>query len=105
VARAILRFLAVFFFLHGLGLASFAQESHPLAPTDPPAKKILRKSVGQSQKTAKPSQEEADRAARLEEGRKKFFERSMGFDNGGSADAPITFGGGNGLTPSTGFKF
>jgi hypothetical protein len=113
VARVILRFLAVFFFLHGLGVASFAQESHPLAPADPPvaapakapAKKIVRKSAGQAQRSAKPTQEEADRAARLEEGRKKFFERSMGFDNGGGADAPITFGGGNGFSPSAGFKF
>jgi hypothetical protein len=111
VARGILRFLAVFFFLHGLGGAGFAQESHPVAPVEPPvaasakepAKKITRKSVGQ--KTAKPTQEEGDRAARLAEGRKKFFERSMGFDNGGGADAPITFGGGNGFSPSAGFKF
>jgi hypothetical protein len=103
VARVILRFLAVFLFLHGLAVASFAQESHPITPVDPPAKKIVRKSVGQ--KTAKPTQEEADRAARLEEGRKKFFERSRGFDNGGGADAPITFGAGNGFSPSAGFKF
>jgi hypothetical protein len=113
VARLIIPFLAVFVFLCGLDAPGFAQESQSPAPADrpvaasgkAPAKKIVRKSVGQAQKTAKPTQEEADRAARLEEGRKKFFERSMGFDNGGGADAPITFGGGNGFSPSAGFKF
>jgi hypothetical protein len=111
VARLIIPFLAVFVFLCGLAAPGFAQESQSPASADPPAsgkapaKKIVRKSVGHAQKTVKPTQEEADRAARLEEGRKKFFERSMGFDNGGGADAPITFGGGNGFSPSAGFKF
>jgi hypothetical protein len=57
-----------------------------------------------SSRTGHPTSEEAEKAARLEEGRKKFFQQSMGFDHGGS-DNPVTLSGGNGLSPALGLKF
>lgn len=98
--------------LCGLGSASFAQDSPAPAGADPFAagapkahvKKDASKKGGGALSTAQPSSQEAEKAARLAEGRKKFFEQSTGFDNGGS-DAPVTLGGGNGLSPTAGFKF
>ena len=48
-----------------------------------------------------------EKAAHLAEGRKKFFQRSMGFDNGTSYDSPVTLGGSSngGLSPQMGLKF
>jgi hypothetical protein len=91
-----------------LGSPGFAQDAAPGAGVLRPAKAHARKSVNNSgaatSSTARPTSEEADKAARLAEGRKKFFERSMGFDEGKSSDSPITLDGG-GLTPAAGFKF
>jgi hypothetical protein len=94
--------------------AGLAQDSPSPAPASPSldapakahAKKSAHKSVaatgaGQSKQTS----EDADKAARLAEGRKKFFERSMGFDNGPGSDSPVTLGGSGGLTPAMGLKF
>src|SRR5471030_632437 len=91
-----------------LGSAGFAQDSITIAPLDPaagptlkaPAKKSAHKSKA-STVAVQPTSEADEKAARLAEGRKKFFERSMGFDNGGS-DSPVTLGGSNGLTPQMG---
>lgn len=69
------------------------------------AKKSVRKSGGATLSTVQPTSEEAEKAARLAEGRKKFFERSMGFDNGSAADSPISLGDGHGLSPAAAFKF
>lgn len=76
----------------------------PKAPAKP-AKKAAHKNPADKSAKSKQSAEDDEKAARLEEGRKKFFERSMGFDNGGGSDSPITLQGGNGLTPGAGFKF
>jgi hypothetical protein len=54
--------------------------------------------------TAQPASEEAERAARLAEARKKFFEQSTGFDNK-ETDRTLSLGGSNGLSPGLGFKF
>jgi len=90
--------------------AAFADESAPPASAALPGAAAKAPSKSRHKTAAKPakseqSAEEADTAARLEEGRKKFFQRSMGFDNGGGADSPATLQGGDGLTPSMGFKF
>ena len=81
-----------------------APSDAPKAPAKP-AKKTAHKNA--ATKSDKPQQgaEDADKAARLEEGRKKFFQRSMGFDNGGGSDSPVTMQGENGLSPSMGWKF
>jgi hypothetical protein len=55
-------------------------------------------------RTAQPASEEAERAARLAEARKKFFEQSTGFDNK-ETDKTLSLGGSNGLSPGLGFKF
>jgi hypothetical protein len=73
------------------------------APTK--AKKATHKNAAAKPGKSPQSAEEAEKAARLEEGRKKFFQRSMGFDNGGGSDNPVTLQGGNGLTPAMGMKF
>jgi hypothetical protein len=102
------RFWVVAWIAASLGLVGGAAGAQTLltpnfatapAPTDgaKPHKKSLAKSA--------PPSEEAERAARLAEGRKKFFERSMGFDESGKPDAPVSLGNGNGLAPSAGFKF
>jgi hypothetical protein len=98
--------------LCGFAAEGFAQASPPLSSSDPlidgaakaHAGKAVRKNGGAAARK-EPNSEEAEKAARLAEGRKKFFDRSMGFDNGGGPNSPITFDGGNGLTPSAGFKF
>jgi hypothetical protein len=100
--------------LCALSAAGLAQDNPSPAPANPsldaPAKAHAKKnahnsaartSAGQSKQTS----EDADKAARLAEGRKKFFERSMGFDNGTSSDSPVTLGGSGGLTPAVGLKF
>ena len=108
------RLLAVFLIalpLCAIGAGSFAQEGRLLAPTGPsigaPAKahagKSSHKSGAAAERTAQPNAEEPDKAARLAEGRKKFFEQSMGFDN--PRTGPVTLGGDNGLTPAVGLKF
>jgi hypothetical protein len=108
VARIFAAFLIASAF-YGLGPAVFAQDGRELAAPDPAlgaskhAKKNSHKNGGATQQTAAPRSEDAEKAARLAEGRKKFFERSMGFDNGSSG--PVTLGGENGLTPSMGLKF
>lgn len=68
------------------------------------------KSKGASAKRATSVQHlspEGDKAARMEENRKKFFGQSSGFDNGRSSDLPISAGtGSNGqFQPGMGFKF
>jgi hypothetical protein len=97
------------------GAAAHAEDLAPLpgldqpaaadAGTKPHAKKTAHKSA--SAKPAKPTSEEADRAARIEEGRKKFFEQSMGFDNGGSSsNSNLTLTNENGsISPAMGMKF
>jgi hypothetical protein len=95
------------------GSAGFAQTTAPLQQTAPAgesankahAKKAAHKNGGAAPQNGQQNSEEADKAARLAEGRKKFFDRSMGFDNGGGPNSPMTFDGANGLTPSAGFKF
>ena len=92
--------------------AAHSEDAAPLtpAPSDAPkasakpAKKTAHKNAAARSAKSQQSAEDADKAARLEEGRKKFFERSMGFDNGGS-NSPVTLQGENGLSPSMGWKF
>lgn len=96
-----------------LGAAAHSEDAAPPAatPSDAakasakPAKKTAHKNAAAKSDKSRQSSEEAEKAARLEEGRKKFFERSMGFDNGGGSDSPVTLQGGNGLTPNAAFKF
>jgi hypothetical protein len=112
----------------GLGASAIAQSdataAHPApSPGTTPkahAKKIVRKKTAQKKTAQKKithqkasitglnglsASEEAEKAARLAEGRKKFFEQSSGFDEGNS-NSPLS-GGGNkgGFTPGIGFKF
>jgi hypothetical protein len=94
------------------GAAAHAEDGAPPseAPIDAPKAPAKVKKAAHKNAAAKPgksqqSAEEAEKAARLEEGRKKFFERSMGFDNGKGSDSPVTLQGGNGLTPAMGMKF
>ena len=70
-----------------------------------PVKKSAHKNRSSAASSAKPASEEAEKAARLAEGRKKFFERSMGFDNGSSGPVTLDSGSGNGFTPGAAFKF
>ena len=100
--------------LCAFGAGAYAQDTQPLAPAgfsmDAPAKTPLKKSrhksVEPAGQTAQQNADAAEKAARLAEGRKKFFDRSMGFDSGGSASSPITItGGDNGLMPAMGMKF
>jgi hypothetical protein len=97
----------------GLGFASFAQESPPPGAATPSAAaptaaskahgaKTPRKKAGAAHLTVAPSSEEAERAARLAEGRKKFFEQSSGFENG-KLDMPLSLGAGG--APAVGMKF
>jgi hypothetical protein len=69
-----------------------------------PAKKSPKKAKGAARLTPPPASEEAEKAARLAEGRKKFFEQSSGFENEKS-DMPFSLGGSGGATPSIGMKF
>jgi hypothetical protein len=96
------------------GATAYAEDLAPLPALDQPAadapakahvKKAAHKAA--AAKPAKPTSEEADKAARLEEGRKKFFEQSMGFDNGGSSsNSSVTLTNDNGgISPAMGMKF
>jgi hypothetical protein len=109
MARLFVAFL-VAVSLCSFGSVAFAQDSQPSAPADSPivaphkahARNGDHKSVA-AQRTAQPNSDEADKAARLAEGRKKFFEQSMGFENGRSS--PVTLGGENGFAPTMGLQF
>ena len=105
-------------FLLGLSLcfagsASFAQNVQGTILSEPsfdqsaktPVKKSAHKNRSTAASPAKPASEEAEKAARLAEGRKKFFDRSMGFDNGSSGAVTLDSGSGNGFTPGAAFKF
>jgi hypothetical protein len=106
--------LLVLFCLCVSGSAGFAQDSQSPANTDKPAgtdskapaKHSAHKKAAASPSTGKAmslqSADEAEKAARLAEGRKKFFEQSQGFENN-DAGGPLSLG--NGGTPSAGFKF
>jgi hypothetical protein len=97
------------------GAAAHADDLAPLPGLDQPAasdtaakphaKKNTHKSA--AAKPAKPTSEEAEKAARIEEGRKKFFGQSMGFDNGGSSsNSNVTLTNENGaISPAMGMKF
>jgi hypothetical protein len=114
MARLRLGFL-VGFSLCLLGSAAFAQSDQTPAKADPsaagapkaPAKKSAHKNANAASSSARPTSEADEKAAHLAEGRKKFFERSMGFDNGTSYDSPVTLGGSSngGLSPQMGVKF
>jgi hypothetical protein len=91
-------------------VAGQAQDDSILSPVIPsiaaPAKPRPANSAhsnAAAHRSAKPDSEEADKAARLAEGRKKFFDRSMGFDNGESSRITITNDGGG--SPAVGLKF
>jgi flagellar biosynthesis/type III secretory pathway protein FliH len=98
-----------------VGASAYADDLAPLPGLDQPAaaetaakphpKKNVRKSA--AAKPAKASSEDAEKAARIEEGRKKFFEQSMGFDNGGSSsNSNVTLTNENGgISPAMGMKF
>jgi hypothetical protein len=66
-------------------------------------KKSVQKNGVAFSRTGQPTSEEAERAARLAEGRKKFFEQSTGFDNSGSdsSSRALSLGGSNGLSPGS----
>jgi hypothetical protein len=110
VARLRLRLLVISF-ICAFGSASFAQNSLSPPTADQstggslkaPGKRSHKK-ASSAVSTLKPASEDAEKAARLAEGRKKFFEQSSGFDNKNS-DMPLSLGGSNGMTPSMGFKF
>ena len=113
VARRQLRLL-VLFCLCASGSAGYAQDSLSPANADKPAAAVTKAPAKHSaqKKTAASapagkgtnlqSAIEAEKAARLAEGRKKFFEQSDGFENQNS-DMPLSLGSGG--TPSAAFKF
>ena len=98
--------------LCALGSPSFAQDSPtPLHADgsigDSPkthAKKNAHKNAAAASRTGPANSEEADKAARIAEGRKKFFEQSIGFDHSGddATRVPITTSSG---MPGAAFKF
>jgi hypothetical protein len=98
------------------GAAAFAQTDEPGVHVDPApdsapkadAKAKVKKSPHKTKSTdqgVKPSSKEEDKAARLAEARKKFFEQSTGFEDPKSdkSDSPVNSS--NGFMPSMGFKF
>jgi len=93
-----------------VGAAAQAQNDAILPPVIPSIDAVPKThAAGSAHKTAaahpsaKPNSEAADRAARVAEGRKKFFEKSMGFDNGEQGKITITNDGGG--SPAMGLKF
>lgn len=54
---------------------------------------------------SQPNFDEADKAKRLEEGRKRFFQQSSGFDSKESEDKFHLGGSNGGFSPGMGFKF
>jgi hypothetical protein len=115
MGRFVIRLSLALPFAVALGLAgatAYADDSATpaAAPIDAPKAPAKAKKASHKDAAAKPgkpqqSAEDADKAARLEEGRKKFFQRSMGFDNGGGSSNPVTLQGSEGLTPAMGLKF
>lgn len=113
VARRQLRLL-VLFCLCASGSSGFAQDSLAPANADKPAaadakapaKHSAHKKAAESAPAGKAnnlqSAIEAEKAARLAEGRKKFFEQSDGFENK-DPDMPLSLGAGG--APSAAFKF
>ena len=107
-----MRVLALSVLVFGLwSVAGQAQNSSvnwTIAPVDKsvPTKKVeksapAKKSAGQSSSLSMGS----DKAARLEEGRKKFFEQSSGFDHSSMWDKTNMNMGSGGTTPGVGFGF
>lgn len=103
----------VLLFSCAFGCAGFAQTSVSPAEPDQPAaaakthsKKSVHKKAGVAQsspaQSGLPTSDEADKAARLAEGRKKFFEQSSGFeDNTASGPMSLDHNG----SPTMGMKF
>jgi hypothetical protein len=87
----------------GVTFGSSTDQAKPASDAKPAAKKSAHKDAAHAKQTP----EEAEKAARIEEGRKKFFQRSMGFDNGKSSESPVTLqsDGAGGITPAVGMKF
>jgi hypothetical protein len=88
--------------------SSTNDDAKPATDAKPAAKKAAHKDAAtHSGAHTKQTPEEAERAAHIEEGRKKFFQRSMGFDNGKSSESPVTLqsDGAGGITPAMGLKF
>ena len=111
-ARAILLSVLPFWALSAAGHAEGAKRpADGVTWSVAPVEKAAPKKKSSVQRTSTASPGDADKAARIEEGRKKFFEQSSGFDNstrwntptaGGSA-APN--GGGADFKPGMGFNF
>ena len=111
-ARAILLSVLPFWALSAASHAEGAKTpADGVSWTVAPVEKAVPKKKNSVQQNSKASSGDADKAARIEEGRKKFFEQSSGFDNstrwnsptaGGSA-APN--GGGGDFKPGMGFNF
>jgi hypothetical protein len=124
VARISVGFLLAFG-LWALASAGFAQTSETPAPAPKAVVKTAKPSVsglnpstaaGLSTPYTLKSFDASDKAAKdaiLDEGRKKFFEQSSGFDNTGTFDTGVSVsptggaqsGGGGGLSPGLGLKF
>lgn len=80
---------------------SFAAPARPQTSKPPAAKGPHKKVAGPRSAPSDP--DETEKAARLAEGRKKFFEQSMGFDNGKSGAVTLT--NENGGPPALGLRF
>jgi len=106
-----IRFLVPLLTAAALGAAgspALAQDDPILGPNPSiaaPAKPQPGRSAhkGAAQRSVKSDSDEAEKAARLAEGRRRFFEQSMGFDNGKSG--PVTLTNDNGGAPAVGLKF
>jgi hypothetical protein len=109
MARLRLR-LFVTGFLCAFGFASFAQNAPSTSDVAPSkgassktaSSKSLHKKAGAARLTVQPPNEDAEKAARLAEGRKKFFEQSSGFENNDSSGALSL---GKTGSPEMGLKF
>jgi hypothetical protein len=110
MARLRLR-LFVVSFLCACGSVSFAQNTSSPPNVDPStgasSRTVVNKSPHKKPSTAarltvQPPNEEAEKSARLAEGRKKFFEQSSGFENNDSS-SPFSLGSKG--SPAMGLKF
>jgi hypothetical protein len=91
----------------GVTFGTSTDDAKPAADAKPAKKNAHKDAALHPAAHTKQTPEEAERAAHIEEGRKKFFQRSMGFDNGKSSEAPVTLqsDGAGGITPAVGLKF
>jgi hypothetical protein len=83
-----------------------AVTQNPAVPAAKVKKPVAKRAVSAQPAGGKSMSLGDDKAARLEEGRKKFFEQSSGFENS-KGDMPLSLSNGKdgGFSPGMGLKF